>query len=139
VVIIGADETVQTAAELMRRFHVGDVVVVEDSDNARVPVGILTDRDLVIEVMATGLSTDELAVKDVITEPLLTARDSDDLLETLGRMRTRGVRRIPVVREGDALVGILSVDDVIGLLADLIDDMAVLVGREREREATLRP
>ncbi|NIR58588.1 MAG: CBS domain-containing protein, partial [Gammaproteobacteria bacterium] len=114
VIVVASDEPVRVAAELMRRRHVGDVVVIEEQDGLTVPTGIVTDRDLVVEVMAPGLSPDELRVQDIVTEPLLTARESDSLPETLAHMRRRGVRRAPVVGDDGGLVGILTVDDIIG-------------------------
>jgi CBS domain-containing protein len=118
VVIIDRRESVFDAAKLMREYHVGDVLVVEERDDARVPVGILSDRDLVVEVLAKALSPDAVDVGDLMSTDLLIARENDRLLDTIKSMRARGVRRIPVVDDSSALVGILALDDLIELIAE---------------------
>ena len=91
------DETVQGAALLMRTHHVGDLVVIDQPDGERVPVGILTDRDIVVSVIALGLDPASLLVGDIMSDDLLTCSESDDVYETIERMRLRGIRRVPVV------------------------------------------
>lgn len=71
VVVINSNESVKKAAELMRSYHVGDLVLVEETDNKKVPIGIVTDRDLVVEVMAAGVTPESLLVRDILTEPFL--------------------------------------------------------------------
>lgn len=139
VVIISGDESVKVAAELMRRHHVGDVVLVEERKGKRVPIGIVTDRDLVVEVMAAGLVAEELAVRDIIIESPFIVREDDSLFDALEMMRSRRVRRVPVVDADSELVGIITVDDIIGLLAEMLDDLAAVVERQREREIERRP
>lgn len=139
VVVIGGDASVQAAAELMRRHHVGDVVLVEERKGRRIPVGIVTDRDLVVEVMVPGLAPETLAVRDVVTDPPFLVREDDDLFDALELMRGRAVRRVPVVDADGALAGIITVDDVIGLLAAMLEDLAAVVERQRQREVTRRP
>jgi CBS domain-containing protein len=138
VVIVGKDETVAEAVQLMRRHHVGDVVVVEEQAGMRVPVGVLTDRDIVIELLAEDVALDAVVIKDVMSYEPLTAREDEDVLDALERMRTRGVRRMPVVDASGALAGILTVDDILGLLAEYLGDLARLVKRERESETQKR-
>ena len=139
VVIISGDESVKVAAELMRRHHVGDVVLVEERKGKRVPIGIVTDRDLVVEVMAAGLVAEELAVRDIVIESPFIVREDDSLFDALEMMRSRRVRRVPVVDADGELVGIITVDDIIGLLAEMLDDLAAVVERQREREIERRP
>lgn len=139
VVVIGEDESVGEAARLMRAHHVGDVVVVRDRDGKRVPTGIVTDRDLVVEVLAPELTSADLAVKDLVTAPLVVAHDRDGLMEVLGLMRRKGVRRIPVVRADGELAGILSVDDLLELLTEMLSDLSILVRREHDHEMQTRP
>src|SRR4030065_513698 len=86
--------------ETLRTHHVGDLVVVEEKAGQRIPVGILTDRDLVIEILAKDVDMNAVTVGDVMSGELLTARASDGLYETLQRMRAKGVRRVPVVNAG---------------------------------------
>jgi CBS domain-containing protein len=133
------DSSIGDAARLMREHHVGDLVVVEDKGGRRVPVGILTDRDLVIEILAKEVDMNSLSVGDLMIEDLVTAREADGLYETIQRMRAKGVRRVPVVDAHDSLIGIVSVDDLLDLLADELTALARLVSREQARERTRRP
>lgn len=139
VIIIERDETVWAAARLMREHHVGDVVVVEERADQRVPIGIVTDRDLVVEMMAPEAPDHELAARDIVTDPPRLIREDHGLFDALDLMRTHDIRRLPVVDAADALVGIITVDDVIGLVSEIVDDLAAIVGRQREREARRRP
>jgi len=133
------DSTIGAAARLMREHHVGDLVVVEEKNGRRIPVGILTDRDLVVEILAKEVDMNSLTVGDLMIEDLVTAREGDGLYETIQRMRAKGVRRVPVVDTHGSLVGIVSVDDLLDLLADELTTLARLVSREQARERTRRP
>lgn len=127
------------AAQLMREHHVGDLVVVDEQAGRRVPVGILTDRDLVVEILAKQVEPGSVTIGDVMTGELVTAREGDGLFDTLQRMRAKGVRRVPVVDAGGALAGIVAVDDFLDLFAEEITALARLVSREQARERTVRP
>ncbi|WP_435099537.1 CBS domain-containing protein [Arhodomonas sp. AD133] len=139
VIIMRGDESVAAAAKLMREQHIGDVVLVEDRGDVRRPTGIVTDRDLVVEVMATGLQAETLALRDIVTESAYLVREDDSLFDALELMRHQAVRRVPVVDDAGDLVGLIAVDDVIGLLAEMLDDLAAVVERQREREQARRP
>ncbi len=138
VVIAFATESAAEAAKLMRQYHVGDVVIVEERDGRRVPVGIVTDRDLVIEVMAKEVDPALFRMADLVTRELATAREQDGVYETIQRMRVHGVRRMPVVDKDGALVGIVTLDDLIALLAEEMNALARITRREQEVEASLR-
>ncbi len=138
VVFVLRTESIAEAARLMRRHHVGDLVVVEEKQDRRVPVGILTDRDLVLEVIAEEVDMGKLTVGDVMSFELVIAHEEDSLFDTLKRMRSRGIRRVPVVDRDGALAGILTVDDVLELLAETIGDIAALLEREQRREKERR-
>jgi CBS domain-containing protein len=139
VIVIQADESVQVAAELMRRHHVGDVVLYREEGGRRIPTGIVTDRDLVVEVLVPGLDPTALAVRDIVTSPLSVARTDDSLFDALERMRSKAVRRLPVVDADGALAGILTMDDVIGLFTEMQVRLWAVVERQREREERRRP
>jgi CBS domain-containing protein len=138
VVYAHRDTPVADAARLMREHHVGDLVVLDGRKGERTPVGIVTDRDLVIEVIAAGVRPEDLTVGDVMSEELVTAREEEGLPDVIKRMRSKGVRRVPVVDSAGALVGILSVDDVIELFAEQVTDLAKLIAREQSREREQR-
>jgi len=140
VATIGAGESIADAAKIMRHQHVGNLVVVERRRGASVPVGILTDRDIVVGVVAKGVASDGVTVGDAMTRDVLTVRDDASLEFALREMRRRGVRRVPVVRaaSGD-LVGIVAADDVIQHLAVQLSRLADLVRLEQHAELSARP
>jgi len=132
------DESVQGAAFLMRKHHVGDIVVVDDADGVPVPAGIVTDRDIVVSVVALGLDPNGLQVGDIMTDDLLTADEHDDVTVTIERMRLRGIRRVPVVGEGGRLAGIVSADDLLGFLAEEMEDLARISPYQQQHERRMR-
>jgi len=138
VVVAEKTLSVPEAARLMRQNHVGDLVVVDTDGGGQKPVGIVTDRDIVIEVVAAGVDPDSLRVGDIMGPEVASVRESDGVFETLRTMRDRGVRRMPVIDRDGALVGILTLDDLLGLLADEMTELAKLVSHERQREAAVR-
>jgi CBS-domain-containing membrane protein len=138
--VVFAEKTlsVREAAQLMRSYHVGDLVVVEEKDDRKHPVGIVTDRDIVVEVVAAGVNPEALTVADIMGPELATVQESEGVYEALYYMRSKGVRRMPVVGREGGLVGIVALDDLLGLLAEEMTELAKLVSHERKREATAR-
>ena len=133
------ETTVAAAAKLMRHGHVGSLVVVEKLNGGkRMPVGIITDRDIVVEVIATHLDPAVITVGDIMAQELVVGRESDSVLETLEIMRFKGVRRLPTVGPDGQLVGIVTVDDLIEVLAEELGELAKIVAHEQSREAALR-
>jgi CBS domain-containing protein len=132
------DETVQGAAMLMRRHHVGDLVVVDNDDGGNVPVGILTDRDIVMAVIAPGLDPASLLAGDVMSDDLLTASENDDVVETIGHMRLRGIRRVPVVDANGNLSGIVSADDLLEFLAEEMSELSRIGSWQQSHERRVR-
>lgn len=139
VVVVAPESDAGEAARLMREFHVGDLVVVERRGEMAIPIGIITDRDLVIEVLAQEVDAASVSVSDLKMGPLETANEEDDLLETLGRMRSEGLRRMPVVNEDGGLEGILTVDDILDVLSEELMDVVALSVVQRQREKHLHP
>lgn len=139
VVFVTRETTVGVAAKLMRHHHVGSLVVVEQLNGGRrLPVGIVTDRDIVVELTAMDLDANTLTVGDIMAEPLITARESEGLLETMEIMRYKGVRRLPIVGGDGQLVGIVTIDDLLEVLAEQMTELAKVVAREQVRESALR-
>ncbi len=134
VVIVQRSDTIFETARLMREHHVGDVVVVEDRDGVRIPVGIVTDRDLVVEIMAPALDQTIFTVGDIMVPDLATVKEQAGVSETIAYMRTKGVRRVPVVNAHGGLVGILTLDDLLELLAEELLALAKLVKHEQKKE-----
>jgi len=140
VVTVDRKASVYEAARLMRDHHVGSLIVVDlTSANPAKPLGIVTDRDLVIEIMAKEAPEEALLTGDLMGPELLTGRETDGVWETILRMRAMGVRRMPVVNSENTLVGILSMDDLLQFLAGEFTDLVRLIRREQKREADTRP
>lgn len=133
-----ADQSAFEAAQLMRQHHVGDVVAVEERGGLRVPVGIVTDRDLVVEIVAPGLDPAAITVGDIMAPELATVAENIGVFEAIQYMRAKGVRRLPVVDGRGGLVGILTLDDLLELLADELIALVRLVKREQRKEMMSR-
>jgi CBS domain-containing protein len=139
VIIAEKGCTVTEVAKLMRHHHVGDVVIVDSNGGKTKPLGILTDRDIVIELIACDVALDTVAAGDVMSYELVTARETDSIWDTLQRMRAKGVRRMPVVNDTGELEGILSIDDLLELFAEELNLLAKVPFREQLVESTIRP
>ncbi|MGZ8222018.1 MAG: CBS domain-containing protein [Methylobacter sp.] len=138
VVFATREMSLPEAAQLMREYHVGDLVVVDEVDGKRVPVGIVTDRDMVIEIIAKSLAVDEFSVGDIMERQLVSVQEKEGVFETIWLMRSKGIRRIPVVNQEGGLAGIISADDILDLLAEEMAELAKVAPREQEREARTR-
>lgn len=139
IVCIEPDRSLREAAELMRSAHVGALIVVEREPEQRRPLGMLTDRDIVVEAAAAGVDLDAVTVGDAMTADPLTVAESDSELRVIGQMRAQRVRRVPVVDAGGQAVAVLSVDDLLDTLAEALSDLAWLTMNEREQERQRRP
>lgn len=139
VVIVEPDADAAEASRTMREFHVGDLVVVERKGDMNVPIGIVTDRDLVLEVLAQEVEPASVSVKDLMVQPLETANEEDEIFDALHRMREKGLRRMPVVNAGGGLVGIITIDDILDLLAEELMDVVGLSDNQRLKEEKKRP
>lgn len=138
VVVMRRDESVLEAARLMRKFHVGAIVVVDEMNDKRWPVGVVTDRDLVLEVLVNQLDPETVLVGEILSENLVSVQGDAGVLETVQHMRGQGVRRAPVIGAEGELVGIVSVDDLIALLAEEMTEVYRLIRREQQLEARRR-
>lgn len=127
------------AARLMRERHVGCLVIVEDTDAGRVPIGMLTDRDIVVAAVAKDLDARTIATGDVMATDLVTAREDDDTIGVLRRMRRSGIRRLPVLKRNGTLAGIVTVDDVFAVAVRQLTELSGAIDREQAREIHTRP
>lgn len=139
VVVAKRDTAAIDAARLMRNHHVGVLVVVTSGAYGPVPVGMVTDRDLVVEVMADGVPAADVVVGDVMSTDLVVAGRDDDLLLAMSRMRTEGVRRMPVVDDRGVLDGIITIDDVLALLTEAIGKVPEIVRSQKDCEVHRHP
>lgn len=139
VITIQRDETVLEAAKLMRQYHVGAVIVVDKRNDRLIPIGIVTDRDLVVEVLATELDQTVITVGDIMAPEVFTIKENTDTPEAIQFMRRKTIRRTPVVDEDGELVGIIALDDVMELLSTELLDVAKLIRYEHKKEIRHRP
>ena len=139
VATVGAGQDIADAAKLMRDQHVGDLIVVKPRNGAITPIGILTDRDVVVAVIAKGVDPKNVTVGDAMTRNLLTVREDASVEFALREMRRYGVRRAPVVRANGDLVGVIAIDDVIQHLAVQLSRLADVIRLEQDAELRARP
>ena len=138
VIIAYRTENMTGIAKLMRNAHVGSVVVACRNEGITQPLGIITDRDLVLEVLAQEVDPNKIYAEDVMSLALHCVKESDSTWAAISLMRNKGVRRIPVLDDAGSLVGILALDDVVELLADELNNLVSLVGREQRKESISR-
>ncbi|WP_047548551.1 CBS domain-containing protein [Methylotenera sp. G11] len=137
-VAVGRDDTVFKAAELMRQNHIGDVLVVKKIQDAVLPAGIVTDRDVVIEIVAPGLDPHVITVGDIMLPVIFTIEEDAGMSDAIRLMADKGVRRLPVVRKDGGLTGIITLDDLLLLMASQLCSVAELLAREQQNEADKR-
>jgi CBS domain-containing protein len=138
VVITGRETSLADCARLMRAEHVGSIVIVDEGSADRRPLGIVTDRDIVIEAVAVGLDPKTLTAGDVMGPRLAVVSQDDDLLAALARMREHGVRRLPVIDRAGQLTGILTIDNLLEAFSEQLEAAVGVVKAEQTRESHLR-
>lgn len=126
VVVVSKEQTPLDAAIAMRECQSGDVVVIDNAHGKPIPLGIITDRDIAVEIVAEGVDPQEITVKDILFKPLISIHENEDFAQCVSLMKRKAVRRLPVVNDDGSLVGIISVDDIIEVLTEDINDLAML-------------
>ena len=139
VVVATPETTVAEAAKIMRKRHVG-CVVVADRKGAGLPVprGIVTDRDIVVGVVATELDAGVITVSDIMSRELFTVTADADPRDAMRLMRSKGLRRLPVVTPKGHLIGLVAFDDLLELITEELGDLTRTVDHEQVREAVAR-
>ncbi len=139
VVTCRRDASALELAQLMRDHHVGDVIVVDEHEGVVTPVGVVTDRDLVIEVMAKGVNPDRLRAEDRVAVEVVTGFESELVYDAIWHMRGKGIRRLPVVNAHNHLVGVLTADDLTKFLAaEELTEVARIAPHHIKREEATR-
>lgn len=139
VICCEADTPVAEVAMLMRKHHVGDVVVVDhEGEGARIPIGIITDRDILIETIALDIEARLFTASDLMTSPVTTVQEDASVSEALGIMRGKRIRRLPVVTRAGTLFGMVTLDDFVNLLSAELSMIAGLMVEQTIREGRLR-
>ncbi len=135
VATITADKTITECATQMRAEHVGSLVIIDD---AKTPIGMITDRDITIQVVARHLNPDTVTVGDVMTKPVVTAKINESMVVALARMREFGIRRLPIVDEENKLVGVISNSNLVEELSSLLEGLVRNIHSSKAREVALR-
>lgn len=139
VVSASREVSVFDAAVLMRLEQVGSVIIVDERDGNVVPLGIITDRDITVEVTARGLDPKVIKLGDLAFEFIATIDEDASFAEAASSMATHGVRRLPVIDVNGVLVGILTMDDLLCHLVAPLSSLSGAVMRERRKAAVKRP
>lgn len=139
VAVVEPTASLREASLLMRDAHVGALVVTERKGGVTRPVGVITDRDIVVAAVAVpGARPEGIRVADVMSGQPRVAREDDGLAEAVKAMSEAGVRRLPVVAADGGLFGVVTLDDVLRVLAAELGALALALGRSREQEAQQR-
>lgn len=138
VAVVEPETSARQVAQLMRRHHIGALVVVDALDKNK-PVGIVTDRDLVLELMAEGLDPAVFTAGDIMSIDLVKAHSEMDAMDAVQLMRQHRLRRLVVTDGSGNLAGIVTIEDVLALLTRELADLAVDLGSARDRETRTRP
>jgi CBS domain-containing protein len=138
VVVCHREASALDAARLIRHHHVGDLIVVEGPAEHQTPVGIVTDRDIVVAIVAKEIDAASMLVVDIMSGSPVTVYEWEDAWQAVRRMRLHAVRRMPVVNDDGELVGIVALDDVLAACAALMTEMAQVSARERAFEEKSR-
>lgn len=134
VVFCSRETTVLEAAQLMRQKCVGDVIVVDDPDENLAPVGVITDRDIAVKVVAAELNPADIRVGEIMRTPVVIADEMEDTSVAIARMRHYGIRRLPVTGHHGKLVGVITLDDLLRRLRYEVDTLLDIVAKEQEQE-----
>jgi CBS domain-containing protein len=139
VAVVEPGATLREVSLVMRERHVGAVVVAENRQGLLYPVGIVTDRDIVVAAIAPGARPDAIRAEDMMERKLVVTRDSDTVFEALHAMSRHGVRRLPVIAHDGSLCGMVTADDLLRVMAAELASLASALSRGAERESVERP
>jgi CBS domain-containing protein len=139
VITVAPTDDLIAAAHVMREKHVGFLIVSEGfPGRSRRVVGVLTDRDIVVAVLAQEVDARALKVGDVMTRDPLLIEEGQSIEAVLRHMREAGVRRVPVVDRSGGLTGVLSIDDVLEMIAEQLINIAGSIRNEQRMERAVR-
>jgi predicted transcriptional regulator len=138
VIAVDNNLNLNAAAETMRTHHVGLLVVYRAGDELRRPIGVLTDRDIVIEVIAKNVDPSSVTVDDVMTRQPMVAEETEQLSDVLQAMRIAGIRRVPVVDARGALAGVVAIDDAFEVITGFMCDITGSIKSEQRHERRAR-
>ncbi len=124
VVAVRKDVTIKKAAKLLREKEVGSVIVTDEKD---MPVGIVTDRDIVKQVLAMDKDPGKIAVEEIMSAPVITADENDEIFYAVRILSESNIRRLPIVNNHGYLRGIVSIDDIIVILISEFSNLGLVL------------
>lgn len=130
VIVVRETESLHAATQLMHDKGVGSVVVCEEAADRRVPIGLITDRDVAMAALRSNAGLAAISTSQAMSRNLLVVREEEDVADALERMRAHAVRRAPVVTANRTLVGLVSIDDLLDVLAEQLSSIAHLIARQ---------
>jgi CBS domain-containing protein len=130
VVIVAKDASLQEIAKQMKSNKIGAIIVVNHAEQDKTPCGIITDRDIAVKMIADDVAANQLKAEDVMSQDLLLIKSNQGVQEVINAMKEKGVRRAPVVDENNKLTGIITLDDLIRLLAGELKSLAELINQQ---------
>lgn len=138
VIDIAKEETILNATKLLRNEHVGCLIVTETKDGIKTPIGIVTDRDIVLKVLDYNTNPANISVYDIMDSKFVTAKVTDDIHTALNLMQQNGIRRIPLVDDHNHLVGIVTADDMFAHFSKELNQLSSAIHMEQSREKLLQ-
>lgn len=129
--MIKSDEhaSIVDVAKLMREHGIGDVVVTQSQGNKTVPIGVVTDRDIVVHAIACDIALADVAAGDLSKRTLVTVDGDCDVLDITSAMNQHGVRRL-LITEGSEIIGIVTLDDVLLAVREIVSNLSASLGRQ---------
>lgn len=138
VVFATEEMSLKEAAALMRNEHVGSLVIVREAELGRIVTGMLTDRDIAVVAMAREFDPQTLKVADIMSADPVTAREEDSVNDVLAAMRDHGIRRVPVTTDQGALIGIVTLDDLLEVVAEELRGFVQAIASAQRHEKRMR-
>lgn len=137
VVFVHESESLHAATELMRNKRVGSVVVCKEAESQRLPVGMITDRDVAMAALQSEGRLAGILARQAMSRNPLVIPEEEDVADALERMRSHGVRRAPVVGTDGTLVGLISIDDLLDVLVEQLSSIVHLIARQMRPSSKL--
>ncbi len=135
-VIACQEDNLFQAAKKMRQHHVGSLIVISDEDDGLRPIGIVTDSDIIDEVIAEEISVNTISLKDIMSVHPVLAREDDEVTDTVRGMIEKGIHRVPIVNNRGYLVGVFTVDDLMAIISGKLNKLSALIQTEYENQIT---
>lgn len=138
LVTLASHATVLDAVKMMRDHHIGNVIICEERDGQKFPIGMVTDRDLAVDVLAQCADPATLKVSAVMTHQIVTCPFNAGIFEMIRVMKTNGITRLPLVSDSGSLKGIVNAKNLIQLLLSGLSDLSQISDRQVKNEAAMK-